>query len=252
VKVLAVYSIKGGVGKTATAVNLAYHAAQAGHRTLLWDLDPQGASSFYFRIRAEVAKPRKMLRGERPLEDAIKGSDFEGLDLLPADAAYRRMDILLDAAKKPTTQLRRLVTQLEPDYDLLLLDCPPSLTLVSENVFRAVDAMLVPLIPTPLSLRTLHQLLDFLAAEELADVPVWPFYALADRRKHLHKEILDSQPDTRVPLLATVIPYHSEVERMGLHRAPVAEYAAASPAASAYAALWREVAERLGLAAGRR
>ncbi len=246
-KVLAVYSIKGGVGKTATAVNLAYHAAAAGHRTLLWDLDPQGASSFYFRVQNKVAKPRKMLRGERPLEDAIKGSDFERLDLLPADPAYRRMDILLDEAKKPTAQLRRLVRQLESAYDLLLLDCPPSLTLVSENVFRAVDAMLVPLIPTPLSLRTLHQLLDFLAAEELPDVTVWPFYALADRRKRLHREILDSQPDKRVPLLATVIPYHSEVEHMGLHRAPVAEYAAASPAATAYAALWREVAERLNL-----
>ena len=248
-RVLALYSIKGGVGKTATAVNLAYHAARAGHRTLLWDLDPQGASSFYFRIRPKVAKPRQMLRGKRPLEDAIKGSDFPGLDLLPADPAYRRLDILLDEAKKPTAQLRPLVEQLEPAYDLLLLDCPPSLTLVSENVFRAVDGMLVPLIPTPLSLRTLHQLLDFLAEEELADVAVWPFYALADRRKRLHKEILDSQPDTRVPLLSSVIPYHSDVERMGLFRAPLAEYAATSPAASAYAALWREVSERLGLTA---
>ena len=248
-KVLAVYSIKGGVGKTATAVNLAHLAARAGRRTLLWDLDPQGASSFYLRVRPEVDKPRKLLRGKRPLADAVKGSDFEGLDLLPADPAYRRMDILLDEAKKPTVQLRRLLEQLEGAYELLILDCPPSLTLVSENVFRAVDAMLVPVIPTPLSLRTLHQLLDFLAAEGLAEVAVWPFYALADRRKRLHQEILDSRPVTRVPLLSTVIPYHSEVERMGLHRAPVAEYAAKSPAAIAYAALWREVEARLGLAA---
>ena len=247
-KVLAVYSIKGGVGKTATAVNLAYLAARSGRRTLLWDLDPQGASSFYLRIRPKVDKPRKLLRGKRPLADAVKGSDFEGLDMLPADPAYRRMDILLDEAKKPTVQLRRLVEQLEDDHELLILDCPPSLTLVSENVFRAVDAMLVPVIPTPLSLRTLHQLLDFLAEESLGEVPVWPFYALADRRKQLHREILDSRPDTRVPLLSTVIPYHSEVERMGLHRAPVAAYAAKSPAATAYVALWREVAERLGFA----
>jgi cellulose biosynthesis protein BcsQ len=161
------------------------------------------------------------------------------------------MDILLDEAKKPTAQLRRLVRQLESAYDLLLLDCPPSLTLVSENVFRAVDAMLVPLIPTPLSLRTLHQLLDFLAEEGRSDVAVWPFYALGDRRKRLHRDILESRPDTRVPLLASVIPYHSDVERMGLHRAPVAEYAAASPAANSYAGLWREVAERLELGAVR-
>jgi cellulose biosynthesis protein BcsQ len=248
VRVVALYSIKGGVGKTATAVNLAYLSAATGQRTLLWDLDPQGASSFYLRIRTEVAKPKKLLRGKRPLEDAVKGSDFERLDLLPADPAYRRMDLLLDEAKKPKAQLRQLVEPVREAYDLLILDCPPSLTLVSENVFRAVDALLVPVIPTPLSLRTLTQLLDFLAAEGLADVAVWPFFALADRRKRLHQVILATTPDPRVTMLSTVIPYRSEVEQMGVHRAPVATYAPDSQAAEAYAALWIEVAGRLGIA----
>ena len=247
-RVVALYSIKGGVGKTATAVNLAYLSAASGQRTLLWDLDPQGASSFYLRIRTEVAKPKKLLRGKRPLEDSVKGSDFERLDLLPADPAYRRMDLLLDEAKKPKAQLRHLVEPVREAYDLLILDCPPSLTLVSENVFRAVDALLVPVIPTPLSLRTLTQLLDFLGAEGLDDVPVWPFFALADRRKRLHQGILATTPDPRATMLSTVIPYRSEIEQMGVHRAPVATYAPDSQAAEAYAALWREVAGRLGVA----
>jgi len=247
VRSFALYSIKGGVGKTATAVNLAYLSARAGNRTLLWDLDPQGASSFYFRVRAEVAKAKKLLRGKRDLDRAIKGSDYGGLDLLPADAAYRRMDLLLNEAKKPTSRLRRLLEPAAESYDCLILDCPPSLTLVSENVFRAVDALLVPVIPTPLSVRTLRQLVDFVGASPEAGVLVWPFFALADRRKRLHQEILAATPEPRAPMLQAVVPYHSEVERMGVHRAPVAAYAPGTAAAKAYAALWQEVAGRLGL-----
>jgi cellulose biosynthesis protein BcsQ len=248
VRSFALYSIKGGVGKTATAVNLAFLSARAGNRTLLWDLDPQGASSFYFRVRPEVAKPRKLLRGKRGLDRAIKGSDYEGLDLLPADAAYRRMDLLLNEAKRPTSRLRRLLEPVAEDYDCLILDCPPSLTLVSENVFRAVDALVVPVIPTPLSVRTLRQLVDFVGASPDAGAAVWPFFALADRRKRLHQEILATTPDPRAPMLAAVVPYHSEVERMGLQRAPVMAYAPRTAAAKAYAGLWQEVAGRLGLA----
>jgi cellulose biosynthesis protein BcsQ len=248
VRSFALYSIKGGVGKTATAVNLAFLSARAGNRTLLWDLDPQGASSFYFRVRPEVAKPRKLLRGKRGLDRAIKGSDYERLDLLPADAAYRRMDLLLNEAKRPTSRLRRLLEPVAEDYDCLILDCPPSLTLVSENVFRAVDALVVPVIPTPLSVRTLRQLVDFVGASPDAGAAVWPFFALADRRKRLHQEILATTPDPRAPMLAAVVPYHSEVERMGLQRAPVVAYAPRTAAAKAYAGLWQEVAGRLGLA----
>ncbi len=76
---------------------------------------------------------------------------------------------------------------------------------------------------------------------------MWPFFALADRRKRLHQEILAATPEPRAPMLQAVVPYHSEVERMGLHRAPVAAYAPGTAAAKAYAALWQEVAGRLGL-----
>ena len=77
-KIIAVYAIKGGVGKTATAVNLAYLSANSGLKTLLWDLDPQGASSFYFRIKPKVKGGSKdLIAGKRDLDGLIKGSDFE-------------------------------------------------------------------------------------------------------------------------------------------------------------------------------
>ena len=96
-KIYATYNIKGGVGKTATAVNLAYLAARDGYRVLLWDLDPQAAATFLFRVRPRVKGGGKaLIQGTRP-GGAIKGTDFDGLDLLPADFTYRNLDLLLDA-----------------------------------------------------------------------------------------------------------------------------------------------------------
>ncbi len=167
-KVLATYNIKGGVGKTATAVNLAYLAAREGAPTLVWDLDPQGAASFYFRIKPRIkGGGKRLVAGKSELEDCIRGTDYEDLDLLPADFSYRNMDLFLEQAKKPTHRLRKLLEPLAGEYDYVFLDCPPSISLVSENVFYAADAVLVPTIPTPLSLRTFRQIKKFLAAQDL-------------------------------------------------------------------------------------
>ena len=159
-KILGVYNIKGGVGKTATAVNIAHLAASSGLRTLIWDLDPQAAATFYLRVKPKVKGSMKMLRGKRDLDEVIKGSDYANLDLLPADFSYRNMDLLLGDSKKPALQLLKLLRPLAQHYDLVVLDCPPSISLVSENIFRAADALLLPTIPTTLSLRTMEQLLE--------------------------------------------------------------------------------------------
>ena len=163
-KVYATYNIKGGVGKTSTAVNLAYLAAASGRRTLLWDLDPQGAATYLFRVKPRVkGGGRGLVSGKRPVDDAVKATDFDNLDLLPADFSYRNMDLELDDAKKRTRRLDQLLSGVADDYDVVFLDCPPSVSLVSENVLRAADVLLVPLIPATLSLRTYAQLTRFVA-----------------------------------------------------------------------------------------
>lgn len=247
-RVIAVYNIKGGVGKTATAVNLAYLSALAGYRTLLWDLDPQAAATYYFRVKARVAGGLKALLG-RPggLDASIKGTDFAGLDLLPAEFSLRNMDLLLEDQKGPTKRLRRLLRPQSASYDHCLLDCPPSISLVSENVFRAADLLLVPLIPTTLSARTLEQLLEFLEGHPRhRGLRVLPFFSMADRRRRLHRELMERLPGRYPGFLPIAIPYSGEVERMGIHRMPLTAYAPSNPASEAYRALWSEVLVALG------
>lgn len=247
-RILASYNIKGGVGKTAAAVNLSWLSARSGHRTLVWDLDPQGAATFYFRIKPKVkGGGRGLVSGRRELDDLIKATDFDNLDLLPADFSYRSLDLLLEQEKKPTRRLRKILKPLAQHYDVLLLDCPPSISLVSEAVFFAAEALLVPVIPTTLSLRTLDQLLDFRAQQQLDDLLILPFFSMVDRRKGLHRQIVDEPSGHFAEMLKTPIPYASEVERMGIEKAPLGSFAGRCPAASAFENLWREVSLRLNI-----
>ena len=244
-KILATYNIKGGVGKTATAVNISHLAARDGLRVLLWDLDAQGAASFLLRVRPRVkGGGAALIRGRRDLDAAIKGTDFEGLDLLPADFTYRKLDLILDASKKPTQRLARLLRPLGAEYDLIVLDCPPSISLLSESVLHAADILLVPLIPTTLSVRTLDQLTDFIAGFDGHRPKVLAFCSMIDRRKRLHREIAERLPAERPDVAQTIIPALSLIERMSLERAPVTAFAPRSAAARQYAELWAEVSER--------
>lgn len=239
-KSIALYNIKGGVGKTSTAVNLAYIAAQRGQRVLLWDLDPQGAATYIFRVRPRVkGGGARVIHATRPIEAAIKGTDFDGLDLLPADFTYRHMDLMLDRTKRPTRRLDRVLQPLRSDYDLVVLDCPPSVSLVSENVLHAADTVLSPLIPTTLSVRTLDQLLELL--ETVRRQPhLLGFFSMVDRRKKLHREIVDELPKQRDNIARTAIPAQSLVEQMAAHRAPLPVYAPRSSAARSYEQLLDE------------
>lgn len=241
--IYALYSIKGGVGKTASSVNLAYLSALNGYSTLLWDLDPQGASSYYFRVKPKIKGGReRVLSKKKPLDNLIKGSDFPNLDLLPADFSYRHLDVSLNEKRHPTQLLKKIMQPLTEEYEHVYLDCPPSISILSENIFRAADALLVPVIPTTLSLRTLKQLHDFCGGQGLGNIRIRPFFSMVDQRRQLHKQILLGMRTQYPEIFSAFVPYAADIERMGIERAPVMDYAPEdSPSVQAYQRLWNEL-----------
>ena len=246
-KVIAVYNIKGGVGKTAACVNLAYSCAKSGLKTLLWDLDSQGAASFYFNVKPEVKGGTKRLFKTKEIGELVRETDIENLDLLPADFSYRHMDLFLDGEKKPKKQMREFICRFEDDYDVLFLDCPPSFSLVSENIFNSADVMLVPLIPTTLSLRTYEQILEYVGEHKKLTLKLMPFFSMVDKRKKLHLETTGNGEKRIMGALQTSIPYLSIIEQMGVSRAPVGLFAPKSQAAALFDQLWTEVVLRAKL-----
>ena len=245
-KIVAITNIKGGVGKSTTAVNLAYLCAARGQRTLLWDLDAQGAASYTLQCEPrERVSAKKLVSGARDLPDLPVPSGYENLDVLPSDFSYRNFDLHLNARKSPTERLLKMSRALREVYEVMFMDCPPGISLLSENVLRAADVVIVPVVPTPLSLRMLTQLRDFLIENRWVDMTLIPFFSMVDRRKSLHQEVIANTRANFPGILAAEIPYWSEIERMSVRRAPLPAYSPRSAASQAYEALWGEVATKM-------
>jgi len=239
---LAIYSNKGGVGKTAAAVNLSYLAARTGMKTLLCDLDPQGSATYYFRVKPKLRSGAKgLIKGGKQVLDSVKRTDYENLDLLPADFSLRNLDIRFNQLKRPQKRLRKILAPFEDDYDLILLDCPVTISVLAENIFTAADFTLVPLIPTTLSLRTYRQLLSFCKKRNFDEGRIYVFFSMVDGHKKMHRELIAAAPKTLKGLLESPIPYLAQVEKMGIHREPVVVFSPGSAASRSYQNLWDNV-----------
>jgi chromosome partitioning protein len=237
----AIYNLKGGVGKTASAVNFAYLAANEGYKTLVWDLDPQGSSSFYFGIQPEIKKEaEKLLTDKLSIEDTIQSTAYENISVIPADISSRNADILLNEIKQSKKKISSLLSSLKKQFDIVILDCPPGITLLHDAIFYGTDWVLMPNIPTTLSIRSYEIVENYFKENNIDTDKIKCFFSMVDHRKNLHHETMQQFYRDKV-FFKNYIPYLSDVEKMGIHQAPLETFAKSGYAAECYRSLWKEV-----------
>lgn len=239
-KTVAIYSLKGGVGKSTFAVNLAWASAvHSSRRTLLWDLDPQGGSSWLLAPEAGVRDAARAIfsRDVEP-QDLCRPTSVPGLDLLAADASLNGLErLLFDLGKKK--RLSKLLDHLDRSYDRVLLDCPPGLSQTAEQVLNAADILVVPVIPSPLARKSLDDLVETLVRRGGKHPPILPVLSMVDRRRILHLSAVEEFSDW------PMVTYASAVEQMGVHHLPLGAYAAQSEQTAQFIRIWTAIEQRL-------
>lgn len=242
-RVIAVYSAKGGVGKTTLAINLAWaSAAISKRRTMLWDLDPQGGASYILRQPAAGSGLRSRIVENEDIRAFVRPSELANLDVLSADPSLRHLDRdFHDLGKR--RRLAKVAASVTHDFDRIIIDCPPGLTDISDQVLNAADLVVVPVIPAPLSQRSLDVIKEHLERRKAPNVVLAPVFSMVDRRRQLHRSELEKNPAW------PIIPMSSAYERMSEERAPIAGLVPrSSPSVQAIADLWRRLEKTLASA----
>ncbi len=243
--VYGVYNIKGGVGKTATSVNLAYLSGIEQYRTLLWDLDPQGSASFYYdEVFGTDTSLKKIISGKVDLSNIICKTEYPNLDIIPADFSYRHIDAVLDQVKKSKKRIKEVLKDIKKNYDVVFIDCPPAISFLAENIFYACDFILVPTVPTTLSIRAFEQITTFFEDDELDKSMLIPFFSMVEMKKSIHRETVNEMTRKLPNICTSFVPFLSDIEKMGVFQKPLMEFKPNSKAATAYKLLWEEIKQK--------
>jgi len=181
-----------------------------------------------------------LLNDEMELTEAILPSPYENLSIIPADISSRQADILLNEMKQSKRKLASMLAALKKEYAVVILDCPPGISVLHDAVFVAADWVLMPNIPTTLSIRSYETVDGYFKENDFDRSKLKCFFSMVDHRKNLHHEVMHDFYKDKY-FLKSYIPYLSDVEKMGVHEAPLETYAASSYAAQCYRDLWKEI-----------
>jgi len=252
-RVVSLSSIKGGVGKTTAAVNFAHLAADRGARVLLWDLDPQGAATYTLGVGARVAGgARRLATKSKRLSRSMVGTAHPNLDVVPADFSLRYLDLELSRLERPQRRIARMLRHVNDRYDYVFLDCPPGITLTVEGAIRASDAVVVPVVPAGLPMRSFEQLASYFRADkQLRRVQLLAFLSMVDRRKRGHRDMSERLPLERSDVMEQWIPASVHIEAMADDREPIVSSHPNSPTAASYRDLFTALNDAMASSAAR-
>jgi cellulose biosynthesis protein BcsQ len=241
-KTYALYHLKGGVGKTTTCVHLAHLAAAENYKTLVWDLDTQGSATYILNHDAGIEGGiKQLLKLESSWKEIIKTTAIPNLYLLPSDPKNRNLDVILNDLKHSKKRFDWVLDELKAHFDYVFLDCPPNLNVVAENVFQAVDFVLIPMIPTALSKHSFEQVRYFFEQEEYDSRKLIPFFTLVDNRKNIHLDSIKAFQTSGQRMIHTTIPYSSLLEKISNERTTIFQLSPKSKPAACYRNVWQEL-----------